>query len=142
MSTAPARIPALPAPRTVLGLLGAYLVVSWVTVALVAVFSATSPGLVTPQAWVRTIIVAATSVLTFVFGLRAARRRPRALLRLRIATSIIFVAIVGVIFFLPLPLWVLLEQILCGVLLLLVVILVFRSSAAEPSADARPDETA
>lgn len=127
--------PALPAPRAVLWLLGTYLVVSWATVALVGVLSATAPHLATPQAWFRSIIVAATSVLTFVFAVRASQRRPRALLRLRIATAIIFVAIVGVIFFLPLPTWMVYEQVLCGILLLIVVILVSRRSTTAPVTD-------
>jgi uncharacterized membrane protein YfcA len=122
--------PALAAPRAVLALLGAYLVVSWATVAIIALLSATAPDLVTPQAWVRSVIVAATSILSLVFGIRCARRLPRALLRLRIVVIIVFAAIVGVVLFLPLPTWMVVEQVLCAALLLATLVLIFRTKNA------------
>lgn len=128
-------IPALPAPRAVLWLLGAYLILSWATVALIVVLSVTAPSLVTPQAWFRGAIVAATSILTFVFARNAARRRARALLRLRIVVAVILVAIVAVVFFLELPTWMLSEQFLCGALLLAVAILVFGKNRTTPPTD-------
>lgn len=95
------------------------------TVAAIITLSAIAPNLVTPQAWVRGIIVAATSVLTFVFANRAAKGSQRALLRLRIAVAVILIAIGAVLFFLSLPLWMIVEQAACGALLLATAVIIF-----------------
>jgi RsiW-degrading membrane proteinase PrsW (M82 family) len=84
---------------------------------------------VNPQAWVRSIIVAGTSLLTFRFVVLAGQDRPRALLRLRIVVSILFVAIVAVLFFVPLPLWMVIEQCVCGLLLAGTAVVIFRRDA-------------
>jgi nucleoside permease NupC len=107
-------------------LVGAYLALSVLTVVAIATLSAVSPDLVNPQAWVRGVIVAATSGLTFLFARRAARGNPRALLRLRIIVVVILVALGGVLFLVPLPGWMLAEQAICGVLLLATAVLIFR----------------
>ena len=111
--------------RAVTWLVGAYAVLSGLTVVAIATFASVAPGLVNPQAWVRGIIVAATSVLTFVFARRAAAGSPLALLRLRIIVVIILVAIGAVLFLVPLPGWMIAEQIACGVLLLATAALIF-----------------
>jgi hypothetical protein len=115
----------MPAFGAVRWFIGAYLVLSMLTVAAIIALSAIAPDLVTPQAWVRGIIVAATSVLTFVFANRAAKGNQRALLRLRIAVAVILIALGAVLFFLPLPLWMIVEQAACGALLLATAIIVF-----------------
>ena len=112
--------------RAVRWLVGAYLALSLLTVAALATFSSVHPSLVNPQAWVRGVIVAVTSILTFVFANRAARGNARALLRLRLVVVIVLVAIGAVLFFLPLPLWMKLEQAACGALLLVTAVLIFR----------------
>src|SRR5262249_13635492 len=66
--------------RAVTWLVGAYVVLSGLTVVAIATFADIAPTLVNPQAWVRGIIVAATSLLTFVFARRAAAGSARALL--------------------------------------------------------------
>ncbi len=106
---------------------GAYLVLSCLTVAVIAVLSAEAPALVSPQAWVRGVIVAATSVLTLLFANGAVKGRPRALLRLRIVLIILVAAVAGVLFFLALPVWMVIEQAVCGAFLLAAVIAAFRS---------------
>jgi hypothetical protein len=111
--------------RTVKLLIGGYLALSVLTVATVIVLSQADPDLVNPEAWVRSIIVAATSLLTFAFANRAARGKPRALLRLRIVVLIPLVAFAGVLLFLPLPLWMIVEQAVCEVLLLTTAFLIF-----------------
>jgi hypothetical protein len=105
-------------------LLGAYLALSWLTVAALATFAAIAPTLDTPQAWFRAVIVAGTSVLTFIIAGRAAKGRGRALLRLRIIVPVILIAIIAVLLFLPLPLWMIIEQAVCGLLLLITAVLV------------------
>jgi hypothetical protein len=107
------------------GLVGAYLILSCLTVAALAVLSAVAPDRVSPQAWVRGVIVAATSVLTLLFANGAVAGRPRALLRLRIVLVILVVAVAGVLFFLALPGWMVIEQAVCGVLLLAAAIAAF-----------------
>jgi hypothetical protein len=132
----------IPAFRAVRWLIGAYLVLSLLTVAAIIALSAMAPDLVVPQAWVRGIIVAATSFLTFVFANRAAKGDLRALLRLRIAVAVILIAIVAVLFFLPLPLWMIIEQATCGALLLAIATIIFgggRRSADENVPSGEPE---
>jgi len=112
--------------RAVTWLVGAYVVLSGLTVVAIATFASVAPSLVNPQAWVRGIIVAVTSALTFVFARRAATGNARALLRLRIIVVIILVAIGAVLFLVPLPGWMIVEQIVCGILLLATAVLIFR----------------
>ncbi|WP_433444914.1 hypothetical protein [Nonomuraea sp. CA-141351] len=109
-------------------LVAAYTALSLLTVAAVAVFSAVAPSLVSPQAWVRGVVVAATSILTLAFARRAQHAGDRALLRLRIVLVVILVAVVGVLLFLPLPAWMVAEQSVCGLLLLAAAVLAFRAS--------------
>jgi hypothetical protein len=112
--------------RAVTWLVGAYVVLSGLTVVAIATFASVAPSLVNPQAWVRGIIVAVTSLLTFVFARRAAAGNARALLRLRIIVVVILVAIGAVLFLVPLPGWIIVEQIACGILLLATAVLIFR----------------
>ena len=86
-----------------------------------------------PQAWVRSVIVAATSILTFWFATRAAHGKPRALLQLRIVVPILLIAIIAVLLFLPLPLWMVIEQAVCGLLLLATTIIIFGKGVAASS---------
>jgi hypothetical protein len=112
--------------RAVTWLVGAYVVLSGLTVVAIATFASVAPSLVNPQAWVRGIIVAVTSLLTFVFARRASAGNARALLRLRIIVVVILVAIGAVLFLVPLPGWMIVEQIACGILLLATAVLIFR----------------
>ncbi|BCJ30700.1 hypothetical protein AB0I55_15005 [Actinocatenispora sera] len=107
-------------------LVGAYLAVSALAVAaLVALHD--HPSLVNSASWVRASIVLVTAVLMFLFARGAVRGSRRAWLRLRIASAVMLVAI-AVIVSLPgfLPAWLRIEQGLCGLLLLAVVVLVNR----------------
>jgi hypothetical protein len=115
--------------RTARQLVIGYVVLSVLTVATVITLSQLAPSQVNPQAWVRSIIVAGTSLLTYSFAVRASQGKPRALLRLRIVVSILVVAIVAVLFFVPLPLWMVLEQCACGVLLVGTAIVIYRPVA-------------
>ena len=106
-----------------------YVAVSWVTVAAMVAFR-NDPAMVTPAVWTRGTIVAVASLLTLLFAARAARGHRKMLLRLRIVTAIMLAAIV-VIVALPgaFPVWFRLEQALCGLLLLPVVITLNRRRA-------------
>ncbi|UKS28063.1 hypothetical protein LOZ80_03740 [Paenibacillus sp. HWE-109] len=116
-----------PALHSVRWLVTLYSLISWLTVAAIIILSYTAPNLVNPEAWVRGIIVAATSVLTVVFANRAAIGKPRALMRLRIVVTVLLVAFTAVLFFLTLPVWMKVEQVVCSVLLLVIAILIFKS---------------
>jgi hypothetical protein len=116
--------------HTVKWLVGAYAVLSVLTVAVMITFSTVAPNLVNPQAQVRSVIVGATSVLTFVFAARAARGHQRALLRLRIVVGVILVAVVAVLFVLSLPSWMIVEQAVCGVILAVTAVLIYRPAPA------------
>jgi hypothetical protein len=108
--------------RNVLWLVRGYAAVSILTLVAMIVFRHHTT-VVTPAAWVRGTIVAASSLLTLFFAVRAARGDRRMLLRLRIVTLIMLIAIV-VIIALPgtFPLWLKVEQGFCGVLLLATVV--------------------
>jgi hypothetical protein len=102
-------------------LVACYLTLSVLTVVAVGLMHGHT-DLVTPAVWVRTTIVALTSLLMMSFVVRAGRGSPRAYLRLRLVSAIMLVAI-AVILAIPgdFPLWLKLEQGLCGLLLLGVV---------------------
>lgn len=110
--------------RTVTLLVGGYLTISALTIIAVIVLR-NDPAIVNTAVWIRGTIVVATAVLMFSFALRAGRGSRRAFLRLRIVSAIMVVAI-AVIIAIPgtFPLWMKLEQALCGLILLVVVALV------------------
>ncbi|WP_020662182.1 hypothetical protein [Amycolatopsis benzoatilytica] len=112
-----------PAIRAMRVLTGSYLALSVLTLGAIFLFR-DNPSMVTDVVWVRATIVAASALLTFLFAARAARGSKRALLRLRIVSAVMTVAII-VIVSIPgfLPLWIRLEQGVCGLLLLAVVVL-------------------
>lgn len=130
-STGRLRTPTANALRAATWLVGVYAVLSTLTVVAIVIFSAMAPSLVNPQAQVRSVIVAATSLLTLVFAVRAARGDQRALLRLRIVVTVILIAVVAVLLFLPLPSWMVVEQATCGVLLAATALVVFRPAKQE-----------
>ncbi|MFF1818911.1 hypothetical protein ACFVWG_16545 [Kribbella sp. NPDC058245] len=110
--------------RSVTLLIAAYLAVSVLTLAgIVALRNNTAA--VNTAVWTRGTIVVASAVLTLSFARRAARGSARAFLRLRLVSAIMLVAIV-VIDVLPgtFPVWMKVEQAICGLLLLGVVLLV------------------
>ena len=112
-----------PAIRAVRVLTGAYLALSVVALGAIFLFR-NDASMVTDVVWVRATIVAASALLTFLFAARAARGSKRGLLRLRIVSVAMTVAII-VIVSIPgfLPLWIRLEQGVCGLLLLAVAVL-------------------
>jgi len=77
------------------------------------------PALVTPAAWVRGTIVVASALLTVAFARRMAAGSRRARLRLTIVTTVMIVAI-AVIVALPgaFPVWLRVEQAVCGLVLI------------------------
>ncbi|MQS15619.1 hypothetical protein F7Q99_25950 [Streptomyces kaniharaensis] len=104
--------------RNVRRLLAAYLGLSVVTLAAIVAL-ADHPSLVNTAVWIRGVAVAASAVITLVLAVRAARGSHGAFRRLRIISTIMLVAIV-VIIVLPgtFPLWMKIEQGLCGLALL------------------------
>lgn len=82
------------------------------------------PTLVNDATWIRVTIVLASALLTFRFTVRAAGGSRLGYLRLRFMSAVMVVAIV-VIVSLPdmLPLWIRIEQGLCGIVLAGVVVI-------------------
>jgi hypothetical protein len=103
-----------------------YLGLGLATVAALVVLTIVAPDDVTPQAWVRGVIVAGTAFLTLRFVQGAIGRERRALLRLRIVLSVLCVAVLAVLAFLSLPGWMVVEQGLCAVVLLAAAVLAYR----------------
>jgi len=105
-------------------LVGAYAGISALTLVLIALLRNHS-SLVNSAVWTRGSIVAGTSLLMLSFTIRAARGARMAYLRLRIASAIMLVAI-AVIISLPgsFPVWMKVEQAVCGLILIGVVSLV------------------
>lgn len=110
--------------RAVRALVAGYLTLSVLTLAAVVVLR-DHPSIVTDAVWVRTVIVVAGAGLMMAFTARAAQGHGRAYLRLRLVSALMLVAII-VILAVPgdFPLWLKVEQAVCGVLLLAVVIVV------------------
>ncbi|TDP96172.1 hypothetical protein EV186_104154 [Labedaea rhizosphaerae] len=108
--------------RTAKMLVVAYVVLSVLTLGAIVVLR-NHPDLVTDAVWVRATIVVLSSLLTLLFTRQAAKGSRRGYLRLRLVSAIMLVAIV-VIVALPgaFPVWLRLEQAVCGLLLLGVVI--------------------
>ncbi|MEU5865448.1 hypothetical protein ABZ815_30060 [Nonomuraea sp. NPDC047529] len=115
--------------RNMVWLVRGYVVVSVLTLVTMVVFR-NDAAMVPDSVWVRGTLVAVASLVTWLFAARAARGERKMLLRLRIVTSIMLVAIV-VIIALPglFPLWFKLEQGVCGLLLLPVVVQLNRRPA-------------
>ncbi|MGW2254239.1 hypothetical protein ACWCXH_29210 [Kitasatospora sp. NPDC001660] len=104
--------------RTIRRLLGAYLGISLVTMAAIVALAG-HPDLVNVAVWIRGSAVAASSVITLVLAVKAARGSTGAFRRLRIISTAMLVAVV-VIVAMPgtFPFWMKIEQTLCGALLL------------------------
>ena len=115
--------------RNVVWLIGGYAAVNALTLVAAVVFRHDAT-MVTDAVWVRGTIVAAGSLLALFLAVRAARGDWRMLRRLRIVTAAMLVAIV-VIIALPgmFPVWFKLEQGICGLLLLAVVVQINRRPA-------------
>ncbi|HEX3679672.1 MAG TPA: hypothetical protein VHU90_08120 [Galbitalea sp.] len=110
--------------RTVTALVGTYLAVSVLTLGAIILLR-DNPAIVNTAVWIRGTIVVGSAALMLVFVRRASGGAARAFLRVRLISAIMLVAII-VIIALPgtFPLWMKLEQAVCGLLLLVVVILV------------------
>jgi hypothetical protein len=82
-------------------------------------------SMVNDAVWVRVTIVVLSAILTCLFAFSAARGSRRAYLRLRIVTAVMVVAIAVIVALPgPFPVWLKVEQSVCGVLLLAVVLIV------------------
>lgn len=110
--------------RSVKRLVGAYVAISVLTLVAI-VLMRNDAGMVNPAVWIRGSIVAVTSLLMATFVAGAARGSARAFLRLRLVSAIMVVAI-AVIIALPgtFPLWLKVEQGVCGLILIAVVAIV------------------
>lgn len=112
--------------RPVQLLVGGYLALSLLTLAAIAVLR-NNTAAVNSAVWTRGTIVAISAVLLFTFTTRAARGFRRPFLRLRIVSAIMVTAIVIIIALPgPFPVWMKIEQGICGLILLVVVVLVNR----------------
>ncbi|MEV1174060.1 hypothetical protein [Nonomuraea sp. NPDC049784] len=102
-------------------LTGGYLGISVLTLVAVVLFR-DDPSVVNDAVWVRGTIVAVSALATFAFAVGTSRGSRRAYLRLRIISAVMVVAIV-VIIALPglFPVWMKIEQGVCGLVLLGVV---------------------
>ncbi|WP_245983964.1 hypothetical protein [Streptomyces tateyamensis] len=109
--------------RTVRLLVQGYLVLSLLTLVVIALVrhdhSATTSAM-----WGRGIGVAVSAVITLWLVDRAAKGSYRAYRRLRFLSPIVVVAIVWVVSTAPYPMWMKVEQVLCGLTLLGVAVVV------------------
>jgi hypothetical protein len=106
-----------PELRIVNLLVGCYLGLSVLTLAAIALLR-NDPAIVNPAVWVRGTIVVASAALMAVLATRTARGSRGAYRRLRIVSAVMLVAIV-VIIALPgdFPMWLKIEQGVCGLFL-------------------------
>ena len=112
-------------------LVACYVALSLLALIVLAVLSAVAPHEAAIAARIRGSIVAGTGILMFVFATQAVRGSSRALVRWRIVVIVMVVAI-AVVIAIPglLPLWFVLEQVACGLLLLAVAVLILPRTAA------------
>ncbi|REK86586.1 hypothetical protein DY245_31420 [Streptomyces inhibens] len=110
--------------RSAKRLVGCYAGLSVLTL-IAVILLRNHPDMVTDAVGVRATVVAATSLLMVSFAARTARGHSRSYLRLRLASGIMVVAI-AVIVALPgaFPVWLRVEQGVCGALLIGVVLTV------------------
>ena len=128
----------------VVRLLTAFLVISLSTVVAV-VLMRHHPGLVTTAVWVRTSLVAASAAVLLLVARRAAAGHHGSFRRLRIISMVVLIAVIAVVAW-PgaFPVWLRVEQAVCGLVMLGVVVRtnlrVVRSSveAGSPSPTATP----
>jgi uncharacterized membrane-anchored protein len=122
-----------PAPRTTLTsmknvklLVGTYLAVAVLTLAAIVLLR-DDRAAVTDAVWVRGTIVVLSATLLFAFAVRADRGSRGAYRRVRVLSAVMVVAI-AVIVVLPgvFPVWLKVDQVVCGLLLLGVVLLANR----------------
>jgi hypothetical protein len=108
--------------NTVVKLLAAFLLISVSTVVAV-VLMRHNPALVTTAVWVRTPLVAASAAVLLLFARRAAAGHRPSFRRLRIISMVVLAAIIGVVAW-PgaFPVWLRVEQAVCGVFMLSVVV--------------------
>ena len=114
----------LTAFRSAKRLVGSYLGLSALTLVAIIVLRHHA-SVVNSAVWIRGSIVVASAIATFMFTIRAARGSHGAYRRLRIISAVMVVAI-AVIIALPgtFPTWMKIEQGVCGLLLLGVVVVV------------------
>jgi hypothetical protein len=108
--------------HTVVKLLTAFLVISVAT--LVAVVAMRHhPALVTPAVWIRSSLVAAGALVLVLIARRAAAGHTGSFRRLRIISMVVLAAIIAVVAW-PgaFPVWLRVEQAVCGLFMLSVVI--------------------
>src|SRR5262249_28994345 len=105
-------------------LVGAYLALCVLTLVFAGINSGNA-SMVNDAVWTRGVIVTISAVLSFSFVTRAARGSRKGFLRLRIVSAVMTVAI-AILISLPglFPVWMRIEQGVCGVLLLAVVAIV------------------
>ncbi|MDI5963403.1 hypothetical protein [Streptantibioticus silvisoli] len=104
-------------------LVGAYLAVSVLTMAAIVALRSDA-SLVNSAVWIRGSIVVVSALLLLVSAVRAAAGSPGAYRRLRVLSAVMVAAIVAVIT-LPgaFPLWMKIEQGVCGLLLICVAVI-------------------
>jgi hypothetical protein len=117
--------------HTVVKLLAAFLVISVSTVVAV-VLMRHDPTLVTPAVWVRTPRVASSAAVLLLVARRAAAGHRASFRRLRIISIVVLAAIVGVVAW-PgaFPFGLRVEQAVCGVFMLSVVVRTNRRSSRQ-----------
>jgi hypothetical protein len=105
-------------------LVSAYLALCALTLVAIVVLRNDS-AIVTDAVWVRATIVTLSAVLTYAFTVRASKGSKKGYLRLRIV-SVVMVVAIAVIIALPglFPTWMRIEQGVCGLLLLSVVVVI------------------
>lgn len=105
-------------------LVGAYLAISLITLAVI-VSLRNDAAVVNSAVWTRGTIVVVSAALTYTFAIRTARGSRWAYRRMRIISGVMVVAIAAIIS-IPgdFPLWMKIEQGVCGLLLIGVVVIV------------------
>ena len=113
------------------GLIGAYIVLSWVCAVAAVLADRATPNQANLETAVHGVILAAVSIITLVFTVGLLRQRPGASRRVILICVIVIVALIVTAIALPLPGWMIITHIVGAVLLTVTIAILLRRPAAQ-----------
>ena len=114
--------------KTAAGLVGAYIVLSWVCAVVAVLADRTTPSQANLETAIHGVILAAVSVITLIFAIGLLRHRPGAARRVILICVIVVVALIVTAMVLPLPAWMVVTHMVGAVLLAVAAAILLRQA--------------